>query len=258
MCSLVILYRPDHEWPLLLGANRDEMMDRPWRPPGRHWPTRRHILAGLDQMAGGSWLGMNDRGVVAAVLNRTGTLGAVPGKASRGLLVLEALDHDTARAATLAIERFLDKNHPRPFNLVICDASQGFWISWRATSSEHDTTRQTIPLSPGLHLLTSRDLDDPTDPRIRGNLPRFRSQPHPDPSANDWSAWIKLLSSTTPIPGVGPESAMCFQLENRFATVSSSLIALPHPRQHDRTPVWHFAAGSPDRATFLPVSLHSN
>ena len=40
MCTLVILRRPGHAWPLILGANRDEMKDRPWSPPGRHWPDR--------------------------------------------------------------------------------------------------------------------------------------------------------------------------------------------------------------------------
>ena len=51
-----------------LAANRDEMADRPWHPPGRHWPERPQVVAGQDQLAGGSWLGLNDAGVVAAVL----------------------------------------------------------------------------------------------------------------------------------------------------------------------------------------------
>ena len=28
MCTLVILRRPDHRWPVIIGANRDEMIDR--------------------------------------------------------------------------------------------------------------------------------------------------------------------------------------------------------------------------------------
>src|SRR6476659_3255713 len=57
MCTLVILRRPGHRWPVLIGANRDEMIDRPWEPPGRHWPDRPEVVAGLDRLAGGSWLG---------------------------------------------------------------------------------------------------------------------------------------------------------------------------------------------------------
>ena len=102
MCTLVILRRPDHRWPVLIGANRDEMIDRPWQPPGRHWPDRPEVVGGLDSLAGGSWLGINDWGVAAAVLNRHGSLGPLPGRRSRGELVLEALDHADAVAAAEA------------------------------------------------------------------------------------------------------------------------------------------------------------
>ena len=82
MCTLVLLRRPGHPWPLLLAANRDEMVDRPWAPPGRHWPDRPEVVAGLDRTAGGSWLGLNDHGVVAAILNRRGSLGPAADAAS--------------------------------------------------------------------------------------------------------------------------------------------------------------------------------
>ena len=54
MCTLVILRRPEHAWPVIIGANRDEMIDRPAKPPGRHWPDRAEVVAGLDLLAGGS------------------------------------------------------------------------------------------------------------------------------------------------------------------------------------------------------------
>ena len=69
MCTLVILRRPDHRWPLLLAANRDEMAARPWLPPARHWPERPNVIAGLDLLGGGSWFGLNDHGVAAGVMN---------------------------------------------------------------------------------------------------------------------------------------------------------------------------------------------
>ena len=79
MCTVVILRRPTHEWPLILGANRDEMLIRPWKPPARHWPDRPDVMAGLDELAGGTWMGLNDTGVVACILNRHGTLGPQDG-----------------------------------------------------------------------------------------------------------------------------------------------------------------------------------
>src|SRR5689334_23299078 len=115
MCTVVIQRRPNHPWPVLIAANRDEMGDRPWRAPARHWPDRPDVVAGLDELAGGSWLGLNDAGVVAGILNREGTLGPAAGKRSRGELVLEALDHADAAEAARALSH-LDPRAYRPFN----------------------------------------------------------------------------------------------------------------------------------------------
>ena len=127
MCTLVILRRPGHRWPVLIGANRDEMIDRASKPPGRHWPDRPELVAGLDILAGGSWLGVNDWGVAAAVLNRHGSLGPAPDRRSRGELVLEALDHADAAAAARALVD-LDPEAYRTFNLIIADDRDGFWL----------------------------------------------------------------------------------------------------------------------------------
>src|SRR5687768_8148779 len=102
MCTFTILRRPGASWPLLLAANRDELYCRPSRTPGRHWPDRPHIRAGLDIRAGGTWLGLNDAGVVAGLLNRHGTFRPDPTMRSRGDIVLKALDHPTARGAAEA------------------------------------------------------------------------------------------------------------------------------------------------------------
>src|SRR5258707_8561127 len=99
MCTLVILRRPEHDWPVIIGANRDEMIERPAKPPGRHWADRAEVVAGLDLLAGGSWLGINDWGVAAAILNRHGSLGPAARLRSRGGLVLGGPAPPHARAA---------------------------------------------------------------------------------------------------------------------------------------------------------------
>ena len=65
--------------------------------------------------------------MVAAVLNRVGSLGPAAGKRSRGELVLEALDHADAAAAAKALAD-LDPEAYRPFNLLIADARDAFWL----------------------------------------------------------------------------------------------------------------------------------
>src|SRR5277367_5504997 len=98
-----MLRRPGHDWPVIIGANRDEMLDRPAQAPARHWPDRPEVIAGRDMLAGGTWLGLSDFGVAAGILNRVGSLGPAPGQRSRGELVLEALDHADAPAAAKAL-----------------------------------------------------------------------------------------------------------------------------------------------------------
>src|SRR5579859_2856423 len=132
MCTLVLLRRPGENWPLILGANRDEMVGRPWQAPGRHWPDRPNVVAGLDELAGGSWFGVNDEGVVAAILNRVGTLGPAAGKRSRGELVLDALDFADAADAAWSLAD-LDSRAYRPFNLMIADNRDAFWLAHRGT-----------------------------------------------------------------------------------------------------------------------------
>src|SRR5579862_650213 len=149
MCTLVILRRPEHNWPLVIGANRDEMIDRKAKPPGRHWPDRAEIVAGIDLLAGGSWFGVNDWGVAAAVLNRQGSLGPAAGRRSRGELVLEALDHADAVAAATALAH-LDPAAYRSFNLIVADNRDAFWLRHAGTGRI-----EVHPLGDGLSLIAA-------------------------------------------------------------------------------------------------------
>jgi hypothetical protein len=239
MCTLVILRRPAHRWPVLIGANRDEMIDRPWQPPGRHWPDRPEVVAGLDTLAGGSWLGLNDWGVVAAVLNRHGSLGPAPDRRSRGELVLEALDHADAAAAAEALSH-VDPRAYRTFNLIIADERDGFWLRHAGGSRI-----ELHPLREGLSIIAAGDLNDLGTRRLELALPAFREWPVPDPDRDDWSAWESLLSSTRAPPGEPATSAMRFRTDG-YGTVSSGLLALPSLGEPDRRPVFRFAAWLPE------------
>src|SRR5258708_26982968 len=103
MCTLVILRRPGHVWPVIIAANRDEMIDRPWRAPDRHWPDRPEAVGGLDELAGGSWLAGNEHGVPAGILNRIDTLGPLAGRRTRGEPVPQAAHPRDAAAPPPAL-----------------------------------------------------------------------------------------------------------------------------------------------------------
>jgi hypothetical protein len=248
MCTVVILRRPDDRWPVLIGANRDEMIDRPWQAPGRHWPDRPEVVAGLDVLAGGSWLGVNDWGVVAAVLNRTGSLGPAPGRRSRGELVLEALDHADAVDAAEALSH-LEPEAYRTFNLIVADERDGFWL-------RHAGRRrvEVHPLKEGLSLIAAGDIDDLGTRRLELATPAFRAWPTPQPDQGDWTAWQQLLASPRAPPGEPAAAAMRFRTDG-YGTVSSALIALPTRREPELRPVFRFASWLPKETPWRDISF---
>lgn len=250
MCTLVILRRPEHPWPLLVAGNRDEMRNRRARPPGRHWEDRPDVIAGLDELGGGSWFGVNPHGVVAAVMNRARALGPEVGKRTRGELVLEALDHAEAGEAARALAD-LDANAYRAFNLFVGDPLSAFWLRHRGNEGAGRVELFEVP--PGLHMLTVGELDDVHTTRIRLYLPRMRAAPIPDPDTGDWGAWKELLAERTHSSSGGPHAAMNLDLPNGFGTVCSQLVAVPRYPSRARPPVFLFAAGPPDQAPYAPV-----
>jgi uncharacterized protein with NRDE domain len=247
MCTLVLLHRPGHDWPLLIAANRDEMRTRPWRSPGRHWPDAPAVMAGLDLLSGGSWCGLNDGGRVAAILNRTGSLGPASGKRSRGELVIRALADEGDGIAAVASR---DPRAYRSFNMVVADRAGAAWLRHRDEGGRIE--RFTVP--DGLSMFTAHDRNDSAhSPRIRRHLPRFEAAPVPDPERGDWNAWIEILASRAAPDDAEPMAAMTMDLPSGFGTVCSSLVALPRAR--DRRPLWLFAPGPPDRTPFSAVLL---
>ncbi len=261
----------------MVAGNRDELDSRPWRRPGRHWSDRPEVLAGLDVAAGGSWLGINDDGLFAAVLNRPGTLGGEDGKRSRGELVLEALDHAEASVAAEALSDLNPESY-RPFNLVIADRYEAFWIrhaglrrsfrvrtlegNWRELDPLHMPGRVPLdmphqqasilcePIPAGLSIITGHDLNDQTSPLIRHYLPRFQAATLPNPTDNDWHGWIDLIADRESPEG-DPRHAMTVTGAGNFGTVCSHLISFPAIGD----PLMHFAAGRPGEAPFEPVCL---
>ncbi len=230
MCTVAILIRPGN---VMLAANRDERIDRPWDAPAEYWPG---LLGGRDRTAGGTWMALNRAGVVAAVLNRVGTLGPAAGKRSRGELPLLALRHDHAAAAAEAMTQ-LDGGAWRGFNMVIADASGG----WFVRGEGHGRPRAEA-LRPGVSMITAHDPNDLDSPRTAVHLPRFAAA---EPEAGDWSGWQSILADRSGSAGeqinVVPRGG--------FGTVCSSLLSLPA----GGAPAWLFAAGPPHAAPFLPV-----
>jgi hypothetical protein len=237
VCTVVVLVRLDHPYPVLLAANRDERLSRAWDPPAAHWPHQPGVLAGRDRTAGGTWMGLNRYGVVAAILNRAGTLGPVLGKRSRGELPLLALEHATAQQGAAAIGA-LDAGEWRDFNMILADHSGAILVRGLGRGHPHVQTRRE-----GVSMVTAYDPNDLESPRVARHLPALSAAPPSSP--DDWEGWRSILSDRAGHTGeqinVVPRGG--------FGTVCSSFVAIPA----QGAPVWLFAAGPPHAAEFLPI-----
>ncbi|GHU06075.1 hypothetical protein FACS1894205_6940 [Alphaproteobacteria bacterium] len=246
MCTFILLRRPDAPWPVLIAANRDEMADRAALAPGRHWPDRPNVTAGYDELAHGSWMGINDEGVVAAILNRAGTLGPEKGKRSRGELVLEALDCADAACAADALSH-LSATAYRPFNMIVADNRDAFWLK-----NDGSAVRR-LRLGYGLSMVAANDVNDDKDQRIRNFRDSFIQLAPPEEKRLDWTGWKKVLAS--PSPAGNALDGMCFRLKSGFQTRSASLAALPSRERPNEKPIWLFSETPPDQPCWTPVSL---
>lgn len=238
MCTVVVLVRPRHAWPVVLVANRDEMVDRAWDPPSAWWRESPDIIAGRDRTAGGTWMGINDHGMTAAVLNRPGSLGPAAGKRSRGELPLLALA-EASRADAVNTIVSVDAGLWRGFNLVIADRTGASFI--RGADYGHPTAQR---LPRGVSMITAHDPNDMESPRVARHLARFRAAAAPEP--DNWEAWRAILADRSGRAG----EQINVEPRGGFGTVCSSFLAIPAKGEA----VWLFAAGPPDQAPFELVT----
>src|ERR687893_2597051 len=100
MCLLVFASRLGAELALAVGANRDEQLERLAVPLEVLQATGPRVLGGRDLLAGGTWLAVNELGVVAGITNRPLVeQGRDASKRSRGELPVALASHGSARAA---------------------------------------------------------------------------------------------------------------------------------------------------------------
>lgn len=252
MCTLTIAFQVFDDAPIAVAANRDEMLDRPARPPARI-EDEPPIVAPLDAEAGGTWIGYNADGVFVGITNRWVEGTPAPDR-SRGLLVRDALSHTDSEMAARAVERELRERSYDGFNLVIADAQAAILFEW-------DGRLSVSNLRPGVHVVMNAGFDDEfvnletqyeRGEQQADNARRVREalQTEPGESVESWidraavvlgdhdygvcihPAESDVPEATRPAPGYG--------------TRSSSLIIL----YSDGTASYQFADGPPCRTAY--------
>ena len=251
MCTLLILYRPKNKWPLIIAGNRDEMKDRPWLPPGKHWSKCNGIIAGKDLTAGGSWLGINTNGLVATILNRTNSLGPDIEKNSRGKIIIDILKNKTLDAALNYI-KLLDITKWKPFNLFLANNKKAYWVK---SSDKDELSINIIP--EGKHFLDSYDINSNQSERYLYNNNRFKVLNDPNPDSLEWKEWINLLAEKS-YPKGKPFAAMNItnKYKKNYGTLSSAIIALPSDQElnNNTKPLFLFSDISPDNNKFYNIN----
>jgi len=146
MCTVVVLFQVHPTYPLVIAANRDERYARPSSGPTR-LAEPAAAVAGRDRRFGGTWFGINAKGVAVAITDQ-GQTGVDPTKRSRGLLVLDALACPTVDAVGMLLDG-LDATRYSPFSLLHADAEQA-WIAYHA-----DAGVRRERLAAGMHVQVS-------------------------------------------------------------------------------------------------------
>ena len=154
MCVIYIAFgqHPDH--PLILLANRDEYYARP-SLAAAFWDDFPEIYAGRDLVGGGTWLGVNKSGRVAAVTNYRDP-SAPTGIVSRGQLVAEYLRSNNEPRDYL--EKVMQvRTTYSGFNLIVGE------VSSRCEQLLYCSNRgdEIIKLNKGIYGLSNHLLDTP-------------------------------------------------------------------------------------------------
>lgn len=247
MCLLAIHFRSFADSPLAAAANREEFFNRASLPPRLLAPSGSapsgstpRVLCGVDALAGGTWLGVNERGLFVAVTNRRKSQ-LPPAPRSRGQLCLDLLGCRSAEEAGRMAAVELATGRYAGANFVCADAETAEVI--------HAGDRlERRELAPGLHLIANGDLDEADDLRLA--LARELFAARPAATAADFLAAAQQVCGHYVADASPVRPSIVLRGADR-GTVSSTLVSLAaDPEQA----VYRYAAGSPDRTPFTDYS----
>jgi len=237
MCLLAVQYRLVPESPILVAANREEYTDRPSLTPSIQSGKPR-VLCGVDQKAGGTWLGVNQNGLFVGLCNRATTM-PLFGQRSRGLLALDLLRCTSASRALEKAESEFAKTRYDGCNIIVADAKNGYAI-------HADERQEVVELRDGLNIIGARNLNDPEDQRVQMARRLLTLQTLDSP--------VKFLAVASKVfarAPVGPGRPSMVVRNGDYGTVSSTLIALG---VKPRDAIYQFSNGAPDQSKYEDFS----
>ena len=226
MCLVCFSYSAKPPYRLLLAANRDEFFAR-LSLPIHIRDTEVTIIAGKDLRAGGTWLGVNQKGKMAAITNYRDPGRNLPFAPSRGELV----DHYLKSEASAAefCEQLSEKAHLyNGFNLILLDEQNCLYFSSIKNEWQY--------LQPGVYALSNNLLDVPW-PKVKRIKELFVHVLDSQPLDTDYESLFSILADTEqpedydlPDTGVGLEwerlLGTIFICGTQYGTRSSSVMSI--------------------------------
>jgi len=237
MCILAIQYQPDTDTPVLVAANREEAYDRTAIQPSIQSGKPR-ILCGIDQRSGGTWLGVNQHGLLVAACNRL-KFNQPVNPPSRGVLCRELLRSGSARRAVdMALDEISSGKY-NGVNFIIADAE----TAWAVHGGDD---YEAIALEEGLSIIANRDVNDSRDERVKLAHRLLTLQTLDSP--------VKFLAVASKVfarPASAPDRPSMVLRASDYGTVSSTLLALG---KKPRDAIFQYSDGAPDQAKYEDYS----
>lgn len=194
------------------------------------------VLAPRDERAGGTWLGLNEKGVFAGLTNRFGEM-PDPERRSRGEIVFRALEEGSAAAAAEAIGE-IGAGQYNPFHFLVADRGE----AWVVVGDGEFTT--VTRLAPGFAVITERSFGAANNPRKRHVSAKLKEL------ENGGGVGLDELRSILSENSSGTIDAVCVELEGiDYGTRSSTLLRYGG----SKTEFWH-AEGPPCRVDYEDLS----
>ncbi len=157
MCLLALAIDPNPKYRLVMVANRDEFHARPTQPL-HAWEHPAGIIAGRDELGGGTWMGVSSRGRLAALTNFREVNPPPTNAPSRGELVTGFLTSDVSPGDWVPGQTRQLADYAG-FSLITGTLAQGFWC--------HSNRYNKVPLPAGVHALSNGTVNNDW-PKVAG------------------------------------------------------------------------------------------
>jgi uncharacterized protein with NRDE domain len=208
MCILFIAVNQHPLYPLIIAANRDEFHARPTQA-AHFWESDNNILAGKDLTAGGTWMGINTKGFIAALTNIR-----APGKErenaiTRGELVTNFINKNNKQNDYLQTLRSTH-DHYNGYNLLFGNIDQ-----LQVYNSFEDTAYE---LEDGVYGLSNASLNSPWPKLDMGRSALANYCSHADILSHEHL--FELLGNNLPAKDEElPDTGIPLELEKKLSSI---------------------------------------